>query len=718
MWARFSEKFLGPAALVLARWLCRFFLRVEVQGDLLPLKAKGGLLLIANHCSYLDGVILRLFLSPDLLFTVDTQVAQRPFFKWVVKQVRRVEIESQNPFALRGLAKTITESEEKVVFFPEGRLSVHGSLMKVYPGAAFLAMRSQAPILPVHISGTYFFIWGSHRYGKRHLFPKTTITVGSPLKISVQGSGRIAREAVRTKIVEAMQDIAFKTFSKKTIPAHLMNAARQEGWGKKVFSDPIAGELSWRRFWALVGLLQKGFEASGDCVAVLLPTGVAAFASAVALQGQKKLPAFLNPAAGKTALQDQIVLSGAKTLITARPFLQAMKLEENFFSVPVLYIEDILRGASPWSRLQALLGFFRTAMTSASGDPKSGALVFFTSGTEGKPKGVLLSHEALSANVAQIRSVIDVRPSDVFFSSLPLFHAFGFTAGALVPLYSGSKVAFALSPLQRRKVAEGAYWKNATVLFGTDTFLRQWGKAADPLDFDELRVVVSGAERLTEETKSLWGGHFGQRLHEGYGLTETSPVLALNTRMFFREGSVGKPLPGVEIVFHPLEGLEKGGEMFLKAPNLMEGYLDTEGKAHLPESEVGPGWFATGDVGYLDGDGYLFIVGRKKRMAKVGGELVPLGAVEALAEHLSPHHLHAALAFPAKTRGEDIVLVTTDPNLTVAILRKAAAEKGMAAMAAPRRVLVVPSMPRLGTGKVDYLRLTASLSESQASPPS
>jgi acyl-[acyl-carrier-protein]-phospholipid O-acyltransferase/long-chain-fatty-acid--[acyl-carrier-protein] ligase len=345
-------------------------------------------------------------------------------------------------------------------------------------------------------------------------------------------------------------------------------------------------------------------------------------------------------------------------------------------------------------------------------DPDQAAVVLFTSGTEGAPKGVVLSHANIQANRFQVAARIDFGPTDIVFNALPLFHSFGLSTGTLLPILFGLKVFLYPSPLHYRIVPEMVYGTNATILFGTDTFLAGYARFAHPYDFYSVRIVCTGAERVKDETRRLYGERFGVRLMEGYGATETAPVLAMNTPMQFKAGSVGRLMPGIDWRLEPVPGIEAGGRLVVSGPNIMAGYLkaDRPGELQPPEG----GWYDTGDIVTLDDDGFVTIQGRVKRFAKVGGEMVSLAAVEAWVARLWPAEAHAVTTLPDPKKGEQLVLVTARPDPRREELIAFARREGIAEISIPRVLVQVPEVPVLGTGKVDYVKVRA-LAEDWAS---
>ncbi|WP_438993953.1 AMP-binding protein [Pseudemcibacter sp.] len=338
-----------------------------------------------------------------------------------------------------------------------------------------------------------------------------------------------------------------------------------------------------------------------------------------------------------------------------------------------------------------------------SGKPVSDdeAVVLFTSGSEGTPKGVVLSHKNIQSNRYQLSARVDFTPSDRVFNALPIFHSFGLTGGFLLPILSGLKIFLYPSPLHYRIVPELVYDSNATIMFGTDTFLSGYAKFAHPYDFYSMRYVFAGAEKLKPETKSLWAEQFGVRVLEGYGATETSPVLAVNTAMQARSGTVGRLMPGIEYKLETVPGIEKGGKLIVRGPNVMKGYLRAEnpGVLEVPKD----GWYDTGDIVEIDDEGYVKISGRAKRFAKIAGEMVSLTAVEGILNKLWPDDDHVVVSMPDDKKGEQLILISTFKELTKEMIREGVKLEGHSELMAPKTIMTVDEIPVLGTGKTDYV---------------
>ncbi len=456
-----------------------------------------------------------------------------------------------------------------------------------------------------------------------------------------------------------------------------------------------------------LGRLVTKVSALDETVGVLMPNVTNTVCLLFGMSAMQRVPAMLNYTAGTAGIQNACTAAKVDTIITSRQFLESAKLGEvvnALQKVKVIYLEELRSQFSLWDKLW-LMGYalWLPKCAAKAKNPLAAAVVLFTSGSEGKPKGVVHSHKSILSNVAQIRAVIDFAPSDKFMIALPLFHAFGFTCGGIMPLVIGSKLFLYPSPLHYRVIPEVIYDRGCTVLFGTSTFLGNYAKFAHPYDFYKLRYVVAGAEKLNEEVRKSWSDKFGLRIMEGYGATECAPVLAANTPMTNLAGSVGPLLPGLQPRLETVPGIEHGGLLYVKGPNVMLGYylFDNPGVLQPPAD----GWYNTGDIVDIDQHGFVRILGRVKRFAKIAGEMVSLETVEQIANTAAPEQQHAASTQVDAQRGENIVLFTTDKQLTRDALQSAARQLGSPEIAVPRKLVVVDELPLLGTGKTDYVTL-------------
>jgi len=699
----------------LLRGLARVLFRVEVQLRQADFSHER-LLVVANHQSFLDGLLIGLFLPIDPVFVVHTGIANNWFFRILLSQVDYLAVDPTSPMAMKKVIRLI-ESGRPVVIFPEGRITQTGSLMKVYDGPAFVAAKTGATVVPVRLDGasrSYFSrLTGKH---PKELFPKIRLTIlparhfAMPEAATAKLRRRKSGEAMR----KLMQEMIFASRPEQTLYAALCDAADIFGRRRRLLEDVKQIEYSYNDLLKMAMILGRQIERvsqPGERVGLLLPNLVPTLGLIFGLTARRRVPAMLNYTAGVEAMQSACDAAEIRTIVTSRAFVEQAKLGDKLaglHGVELLYLEDVREQVSLGDKLWLMLyaiHFPRAFELKAA--PEEAAVVLFTSGSEGKPKGVVLPHRAILANIAQICAVIDFSVYDKVLNALPIFHSFGLTAGALLPVLNGASLFLYPSPLHYRVIPELAYDRGCTVLFGTSTFLSNYAKFANPYDFYRLRYVVAGAEKLSESVRSLWFEKFGLRIFEGYGATETAPVLAVNTPMAYKTGTVGNLLPGVEHRLIPVPGIDNGGILHVRGPNVMAGYLKAEkpGVLQPPISDVGAGWYETGDVVELDEDGFVKIVGRVKRFAKIAGEMVSLEVVEKLATATSPALMHAASSQPDPAKGEALVLFTTDGGLSRELLAAKARELGMPELAVPRKIQRVEALPLLGTGKIDYVTL-------------
>ncbi len=695
----------------LLKLLFRVLFRVRLNGH--PPPPEGGkLLVVANHESFLDGLLLGLFLPFRATFVVHTTVLLNPWFRLILSQVPHLAVDPTSPLAMKKVIKLL-EAGEPVVIFPEGRITLTGSLMKVYDGPGFVAARTGATILPVRLDGparSYFSrLSGNYPH---HLFPRVTLSFLEPTCIPLPQAPtaklrrRLSGEAMR----RLMQEMLFKSQPVQTLFSALLDAVAIHGRGTRLLEDMRQVEESYGDLLTrslAMGRLATKVSAPGEALGVLLPNVSSTVCLIFGMSAMRRVPAMLNYTAGTAGIKNACVAAKVATILTSRQFIEAARLGETLAAmqgINIVYLEDLRARFNLWDNIW-LMGYARWFPRAVEQcvRPEDPAVILFTSGSEGKPKGVVHSHRGILANIAQIRAVIDFSPSDKFMIALPLFHAFGFTCGAVMPLVTGSKMFLYPSPLHYRIIPEIIYDRGCTVLFGTSTFLGNYARFAHPYDFYKLRYVVAGAEKLNEEVRKTWMEKFGIRILEGYGATECAPVLSVNTPMAYRSGTVGPLLPGLEPRLEPVPGIAVGGLLSVRGPNVMLGYYlyDNPGVLKAPEE----GWYSTGDVVEIDPEGFVRILGRVKRFAKVAGEMVSLESVEQIAHRSSPACLHAATTQMDPQRGESIVLFTTDTTLGREVLQAAARELGSPELAVPRKVVAVRELPLLGTGKTDYVTL-------------
>jgi acyl-[acyl-carrier-protein]-phospholipid O-acyltransferase/long-chain-fatty-acid--[acyl-carrier-protein] ligase len=563
--------------------------------------------------------------------------------------------------------------------------------------------------------------------GWKRLFPRVTAHFSEALEpprlqhlTTMQARNRYT-DWLRERMLE--QQLRVETeFGPMTVPAAVLAMARQRP-NQVVLQDATMNPLTYRRL--LIGarllagqwqqLLRNEHEptsgAADQRIGVLLPNVNAMPVVLLSLWAAGKVPAILNFSTGPVTMLACAQLAGLKQVITSSAFVERARLNVHPLvaaGIEFLYLEDVRNQIPGWQKLLAMLRcrFVPRSAFRAPRSTESVAVVLFTSGSEGTPKGVELTHANLLANIRQVLCALDVMDTDRFFSAMPLFHSFGLTAGVLLPLVRGIYTFLYPSPLHYRMVPTAFYNLDCTVMFGTNTFLAGYARKAHPYDFRSLRYLVCGAEKLQEATVNLWSRRFGVRVIEGYGATECSPVLSVNTLQEVRFGSAGRLLPGIEHRIEPVEGVAEGGRLLVRGPNVMRGYLNPETNAAF---QALGGWYDTGDIARVDEDRFVYILGRLKRFAKVSGEMVSLTAVEdALAGAFPQYGLRfqiAVLSRPDEDKGEVLVAATNEPRLTLDAIRGVIKSKGLANLCVPRELKVVKEIPKLGTGKVNHREL-------------
>jgi acyl-[acyl-carrier-protein]-phospholipid O-acyltransferase / long-chain-fatty-acid--[acyl-carrier-protein] ligase len=698
------------------RWLLKTLFKLEVKGEWsFPGERH---IIIANHESLLDGVLLAVSMPREAAFIVNSEIAAKPLFKAILSLVDYVPIDPLRPMSMKRILSKVAEGCP-VVIFPEGRITVTGSLMKVYDGAAMMALRSGAWLVPVRLDGPsqtpFSYLKGLYPL---RWFPKIRLSVLDPIRIPVP-EGLTARERRRfagQRVRQVMLESVVDTSLPQTIPQAFLATLDRFGSEYVLLED---SELQPKNLGDIV-LTMLGLQVAiepytqaGDYVGVLLPNMIPTLALFLALASRSRIAAMLNYTAGAEGIKSACVTAGIRTVITSRAFVEKAKLTkviERLEGISILYLED-LKQSITWAQKKAVLKARKhPEKTFLDQDPHAPAVVLFTSGSEGIPKGVVHTHASLMANIAQIRAVADFHPKDKLMGALPLFHAFGLTASGIFPLVTGVPAFLYPNPLHYRAVPEMIYDRRCTVLFGTPTFLAGYARYAHSYDLAGLRYVVSGAEKLNPAIRQTWQERFGIRIMEGYGVTECAPVVAVNTAMAYRSESVGQLMPGVEARLESVPGMDDEGTgiLHLKGPNIMKGYLKVTNPGVIEPTTsdfAGAGWYNTGDIVHIDADGFVFIRGRLKRFAKIAGEMVALDTAERLARVVSPEAHHATVARPDSAKGEAIVLFTTDAELTRQRLQEQAKAEGVNELSVPRDIRVVEKIAVLGTGKTDYVEL-------------
>lgn len=690
----------------------KLFYRVEVTGREHYQQAGKRAVVVVNHVSFLDAVLMAVYLPVKPMFAINTHIAQAWWVKPFLALIDAYPMDPTNPMATKGLIKAV-QQDRHCVIFPEGRITVTGALMKVYEGPGMIADKADAMIVPVRIDGAQYTPFSRLR-GKIRLrwFPKITITFLPPRRFEIPEDikGRERRRMAGVKLYDVMSEMIFETTDRKqTLYAAMLEAKGIHGGSQPVAEDIERKPMSYARLTlgsTVLGRKLSHITKRAENVGVMLPNSLGAVTTFFALQAYGRVPAMLNFSTGTKNMLAAIETADINTVLTSRRFVEAAKLQETVDALAekaqIVYLEDIRRKIGFFDKLAGWLArpFAGALHARRRISPDAPAVILFTSGSEGTPKGVVLSHKNLLANRNQLAARIDFNPTDIVFNALPMFHSFGLTGGTLLPILSGIKTFLYPSPLHYRIVPPLAYDTNATILFGTDTFLSGYARVGHPYDFYAVRYVFAGAERVKDETRRAWMDKFGLRILEGYGATETAPVIAVNTPMHFQSGSVGRAVPGLSCTLEDVPGIDEGGKLIVTGPNVMLGYLRHENPGVLEPVEDQR--YDTGDIVTIDDFGFITIRGRAKRFAKIAGEMVSLSAVESHAAAIWPDFNHAVVSIPDARKGEQLVLVTDNPTADRQALLDFAKKEGISELMVPKDIRPVGAVPLLGTGKTDY----------------
>jgi len=661
-------------------------------------------LLTPNHVSLLDAVLLSFTLPKSATFVVNTEIAKK--FAFFLRFRRHITVDPLNPYSIRHMLRVLKKGETLVIF-PEGRITTTGGLMKVYSGVGYLAMRTGVPVYPVIIQGLERSKFSYLKGKLRQLwFPEVTFTIGNPYTIShdKNRSMREQKASASDLVLRTLQNELFQSQMKENVNLfdEVLRAAQINGPTMEIAKDLTAG-VNYRTLLVgsyLLGNKLRPLLLGQPTVGLFLPNSVGHLITLLSLFRIGKTPAILNFSLGIRPLLDCCETAEIKTILTSRVFIEKGKLDPIIAGLEdqmkIVYLEDLKASATTFDKIAALFRYLTKQPAQAS----KNELVLFTSGSESKPKGVILTHTNLFANIQQVTSVIDITSRDKFFNALPMFHSFGLTAGTLLPVVKGVPVYLYPSPLHYKAIAELVYDQNATILFGTSTFMAGYGRMAHPYNFYSLRYVFAGAEKLKDDVRQMWLEKFGVRIFEGYGATETAPILSLNTPLANKQGTVGRLLPGMSYRLEAVEGIESGGQLLVKGPNVMKGYL-IHGKGFLPAEE----WYQTGDLVEADEEGYLTIKSRLKRFAKIGGEMVSLNLIEELAMQCFGHSGFAAITVNDQRKGERVLLFTTDETVAIGPLRTYIQQRQFSPLLVPGAVRHAKNLPLLGSGKTDYVSL-------------
>jgi acyl-[acyl-carrier-protein]-phospholipid O-acyltransferase/long-chain-fatty-acid--[acyl-carrier-protein] ligase len=706
------------------RFLLQVLFRFRTY-DMAALKTPGPVLLIPNHVSWIDWLFLWVCLDEDWKFVTSSIAAQTSWLHRILMiNHYTLPIDTNSPYAVKRMAEFL-KGGGRLVLFAEGRLSRTGTLMKLFDGSGFLIFKTKAKVITAYLRGAGRLPF-SPNPGWKKCFTKVTVHFSGTL--APPELGDISTGRARTRLTGWLRDQMVRQqfevemgFGPQNVISAVAESARKHP-SHIILEDATQQRLTYRKLMVGADLLAhalRGTVTGGERVGLLMPNINATPVVILALWRLGKVPAMLNFSSGTPTMLACTELAGLKHIVTSRAFLERAKLNVDDFlkaGIRLIYLEDVRVSISSTRKFLTLLRHVFNPPSAIHSPPSVGstAVIVFTSGSEGVPKGVELTHGNILANIRQMLAVTDFTDRDRLFNCLPLFHSFGLTVGVFLPLVRGIYVFLYPSPLHYRAVPAAFYDRDCTAFLSTNTFLNGYARKAHPYDFRSIRYLFAAAEKLQEATALAWSQKYGVRILEGYGATECGPCVSVNTPLEPRNGSVGRLLPGMAYKLEPVEGVQDGGRLFVRGPNVMKGYLNAE--ANTQFLALG-GWYDTGDVVSVDADGYLHIRGRMKRFAKVSGEMVSLTAVEDALAGAFPHYglrcQVAVITRPDENKGEVLIAVTNEPKLTLDEIRDAIKAKGLTNLSAPREIKEVKEIPKLGTGKVNHRELQAQMSASK-----
>lgn len=699
---------------VLVKWF-----RVEVRGEYQPAKNS---VIIANRTSVIDVLLLSVFLPERLTVALHPQMFKKLWVKVLILFADVLVIDPSSALATRVLIKAI-RAGKRCVIFPQGLLRQQEESLKIFDGPGVILQKAGAEVIPIRIEGAERSIFSISKSKHRiRLFPKITLHVMPSQLFIQQQKTPVNRHAVSMRLFRLISDLTFaNSFQPQTLFTALIEGVGVGIKNKAKIEDSNRTPLSYRQFIArcfILGRQIKKQTMAGEYVGVMMPTTIAGMVTFFALQAYRRIPAMLNFSMGFYNLLSACNTAEIKSIYTSRQFVETAKLETlidelKTAGINIRYLEDFKLSINLGHKISGLVkGLFPALVYRVLGEkitPDQTSVVLFTSGSEGMPKGVALSHSNILANCCQMKSRVDFTSRDAFFNALPIFHCFGLTAGSIIPLVTGIKCFFYPSPLHYKVIPDLVYQTGATIMFGTDTFLTGYARAADRNDFSSVRYIFAGAEKVKPETLRHWSETFGVKIYEGYGATEASPVISLNCPLASSPGSVGMILPFMESRIVPVDGIAEGGRLQLRGPNIMRGYMN----ADKPGTIIEPvnGWHDTGDIVTMSEDDFITIAGRAKRFAKIAGEMVSLTAVEGVAASIWPELLNAAVTRKCPKKGEQILLFSEAKNADKMSFIKKIHALGHSELLVPHTIYPGSKIPILPSGKIDYVSLEQQIQE-------
>lgn len=695
-----------------------FKVRCSIEFDERNMPRKG--VYVANHVSFLDPVLLFAFLPGDPVFALNGHLYRNRLIRFLM---RTADVMPFNPIEPGDIKELIAKVDggRLCVIFAEGRVTESGGLMKIYEAPGLVADKSGAPLIPVWIEGPQYGYFSKTKGKLPHRpLPKVRVIVGRPRSFKLKDELRRQRDHISNEVYMILREMSFEVRYNPDISlfAQLMKTAKIHA-KKGLFRRPKFVEDIQRKPQSYRDIVIKSFVLGKylkrrtepeEHVGLFLPNSVAALCSFFGLTAYDRIPVMLNFSVGAQNMVSMCKTAQVRIVVTSLAFVKTAKMEDAVkmmeeAGVKIIYLEKAAKEIGLWDKINAYLRYKIKRVPIKKGGNRK-AVILFTSGSEGTPKAVVLSHANIISNIKQMSAIETINVTDTVFNALPMFHSFGLVVGTLFPLFEGSKLFLYPSPLHYRVVAEIVYEIGASIMFGTDTFFRGYGRIAHPFDFHNIRFMFGGAEAVKPDTRNIWMERLGIRVLEAYGATECSPVVSANNRIFNRFGSIGKLLPAIEYKIEPVPGIEKGGELVVRGPNIMMGYILPDNPGVLVPLEGG--WYHTGDVVEIDEIGFVYIRDRIKRFAKIGGEMVSLNAVHEMvckAYETDGEFQYGVVAIPHESKGEQIVLATNNRNVSQDGLHAYIRANAMSELFLPRIILYMEKLSVFATGKADNVTL-------------
>lgn len=703
---------------------------VQITG-LENVNGKKGVLLLGNHISFLDWAILQMAYPEQISFVMDKLYYDKWYIKPFAKFFKAIPI---SPKGSKNALKSVSEALDEgrcVALFPEGVVSRNGHLATFQKGFEKAAQDSdKAIIVPFYLKG----LWESNfsRASKK-------MKARREKNLIVSFGKEMPKESTAPEVKKAVFELSvdsWNKYSETLLPVQKSWIYRAKEHGSKLaIADTNGVELDNNKF--IVGTLMIASKIKKSLkdernVGVLLPTSAAGSMGNMAVLSLGKTIVNINYSSGHESIVHSLKVANVNKIVTSKTFLTKLKakgfdLTEALKDSELIILEEVkeqmnnVKKAAMLLMVKALPASILSLLFVKNAKIEDTAAILFSSGSEGTPKGIELTHRNIMGNIRQTLTVMNPTEDDVLLGTLPIFHSFGLTITTLLPLVEGLPVVCHADPTDGVNIGKLASKYNATILLGTATFFRLYVKNRKllPQMFSNLRLVVAGAEKLPKEIASEFKAKFGKDIYEGYGATETTPVATINIpdilaqstwsiQQGSKSGTVGLPVPGTHIrIVDPdtFEELETGeeGMVLIGGTQIMKGYIGNSEKTEEVIKVIdGVRWYVSGDKGRVDSDGFLTLVDRYSRFAKIGGEMVSLGLVEGeIRKHINPEDNIMATSIPDSKKGERVVLLLED-GIDVDTLKNNLKESGMNPLFQPSNYLLVNELPKLGTGKADF----------------